>query len=520
MTGKRLTALLAKINIIEQHGPSDPPITDLVYDSREVQQGSLFFALKGLHSDGHDYIEKALAQGAAAVVHSDPLPRYARGVAYLRVENSRRAMSPIACSFYDDPSSEMTIIGVTGTDGKSTTSYFIQQLLQLSGKPAGLLTTVQFDLGRGAEKNYLRQSTPEATEIHRLLRAMRENGCTHAVVEATSHGLSPLNNRLGDVKFDVGVLTNISHEHLEFHKTLERYIDDKANLFRALPPETGIAVINAEEPHRQAFIDAAACPVYFYGISPGAQEPPGTADLTASEIEESPAGQSFFISRKTSAADTAEEPIQTRVKLPQPGRFNVENSLAALLALGHLPGESLQSYFPLIAELKPIKGRMVPVDEGQPFQVIVDYAHTPGSFRKLFPALRAQVDTGKLIAVFSSAGERDIEKRSQLGEIAAAYCDIIVLADEDPRGEVPLDILEDVAAGCGSMQREHELFLIEDRPTAIRYAFTLANKGDLVVLLGKGHEGSIIYADGPIPWDEETVAREQLRRLGYKPLNQ
>jgi UDP-N-acetylmuramoyl-L-alanyl-D-glutamate--2,6-diaminopimelate ligase len=434
-------------------------------------------------------------------------------------------MSPIACSFYDDPSSEMTIIGVTGTDGKSTTSYFIQQLLQLNGKPAGLLTTVQFDLGRGAEKNYLRQSTPEATEIHRLLRAMRENGCSHAVVEATSHGLSPLNNRLGDVKFDVGVLTNISHEHLEFHKTLERYIDDKANLFRALPPESGIAVINANEPHRQAFLDAAACPVYLYGISPETQAPLDTEHLTASEIVESAAGQSFLIRSKANTAKliqkrTAEEPIQTRVKLPQPGRFNVENSLAALLAVGHLPGESLQTYFPLIAELKPIKGRMVPVDEGQPFQIIVDYAHTPGSFRKLFPALRSQAGTGKLIAVFSSAGERDIEKRSQLGEIAAAYCDIIVLADEDPRREVPLDILEDVAAGCGSMQREHELFLIEDRPTAIRHAFTLANKDDLVVLLGKGHEGSIIYADGPIPWDEETVAREQLRRLGYKPFNQ
>src|SRR6056297_1467921 len=513
MTGKRLTALLAKINIIEQHGPSDPLVTDLVYDSREVQQGSLFFALKGLHSDGHDYIEKAIAQGAAAVVHSDPLPHYARDVAYLRVENSRRVMSPIACSFYDDPSSEMTIIGVTGTDGKSTTSYFIQQLLKLSGKTAGLLTTVQFDLGQGAEKNYLRQSTPEATEIHRLLRSMRENGCTHAVVEATSHGLSPLNNRLGDVKFDVGVLTNISHEHLEFHKTLERYIDDKANLFRALPPERGIAVINAEEPHRQAFIDAATCPVYLYGISPGKQEPLDTADLTASEIEESPAGQSFLISRKTSAAE--EPAIATLVNLPQPGRFNVENSLAALLVVGHLPGESLQTYFPLIAELKPIKGRMVPVDEGQPFQVIVDYAHTPGSFRKLFPALRSQVNKGNLIAVFGSVGERDIENRSQLGSIAAEYCDIIILADEDPRGEEPRDILEDIATGCKRVKRNEGLFLIEDRPAAIRHAFTLAEKNDLVVLLGKGHEGSIIYADGPIPWDEETAAREQLRALGY-----
>ncbi len=418
-------------------------------------------------------------------------------------------MSPIACSFFDDPSSEMTIIGVTGTDGKSTTSFFIQQLLKLSGKRTGLLTTVQFDLGDGPQKNYLRQSTPEAPEIHRLLRAMRENKCTHAVVEATSHGLSPLNNRLGDVSFDVGVLTNISHEHLEFHKTLERYIDDKANLFRALPLKGGFGVVNAEEAHRQAFINATQCPVHLYGTEEATKAGIKNLSIIAREIKETPEGQSFLVS------STTEETLNEYVKLPQPGRFNIENSIAALLAVGCLPGESLHTYLPLVSYLRPIKGRMVPVDEGQPFQVIVDYAHTPGSFRKLFPALRSQVNKGNLIAVFGSAGERDIEKRSQLGSIAAEYCDIIILADEDPRGEEPRDILEDIATGCKRMKRNEGLFLIEDRPAAIRHAFTLAEKNDLVVLLGKGHEGSIIYADGPIPWDEETAAREQLRALGY-----
>lgn len=507
MTGKRLSALLAKINIIEQHGPSDPHITALAYDSREVRSGSLFFALKGLHTDGHEYISSAVSKGAAAVIHSDPLPEYAQEVAYLRVENSRLLMSPIASSFYDAPSSEMTIIGVTGTDGKSTTCYFIQQLLALSGIRAGLLTTVQFDMGQGPEKNFLRQSTPEAPEIHRLLRTMRDNGCTHAVVEATSHGLSPLNNRLGDIEFDVGVLTNISHEHLDFHKTLERYIDDKANLFRALPPGSGYGVVNADEAHRQAFIDAADCPVYLYQIEPeaGSGSMPAV-DLAAADIEESPSGQSFHV-RSTE--------FTQQVILPQPGRFNIENTLAALLAVGRLTGRSTQSFLPFVSQLKPVKGRMVPVDQGQEFQVIVDYAHTPGSFRKLFPALRRQVGQGKLISVFGSAGERDIEKRSQLGEIASRYSDIIVLTDEDPRGEVPRQVLEDIAVGCSTLKLDDSLFLIEDRPTAIRYAFGLAEAGDLVVLLGKGHEGTIIYADGPIPWDEETAAREQLRALGY-----
>lgn len=448
-------------------------------------------------------------------MHSDPLSEYAQEVAYIRVENSRVLMSPIACTFYDDPSSEMTVIGITGTDGKSSTSFFIQQLLTLYGLRAGLLTTVQFDLGNGPEKNSLRQSTPEAPEIHRLLRSMRENGCTHAVVEATSHGLSPINNRLGDIKFDIGVLTNISHEHLDFHKTLMRYIDDKANLFRALPPDSGYAVINGAEAHRQAFIDAAGCKVYLYAAETEADSSATRSrekqfDLTAAGIEETGFGQSFYVQGPE---------LYEQLTLPQPGRFNIENTLAALLAAGHLPGQTIRDFLPFVSRLRPIKGRMVPVREGQEFQVIVDYAHTPGSFKKLFPALRRQAEQGKLIAVFGSAGERDLEKRSQLGAIASAYCDVIVLADEDPRGEAPRAILEDIAAGCTSMQRDKNLFLIEDRPTAIRHAFQMAGRGDLVVLLGKGHEGSIIYAAGAVPWDEETAAREQLQALGYSKGN-
>jgi UDP-N-acetylmuramoyl-L-alanyl-D-glutamate--2,6-diaminopimelate ligase len=398
----------------------------------------------------------------------------------------------------------MVVIGVTGTDGKSTTSYFIQQLLRKSGKKTGLLTTVQFDLGNSSSKNYLRQSTPEAPEIHRLLRQMRDNDCTHAVVEATSHGLSPINNRLGDVHFDAGVLTNISHEHLEFHKTLERYIDDKANLFRALPAEGGRAIINLDEPRRNAFEQASECPVFTYSLTDD------SADLYAADIRpltgDEHGGQEFVLMH------SGERSV---LQLPLTGRFNVENCLAALLAVSSLPGEELTTYLPFVAELEAIRGRMVPVRQGQPFQVIVDYAHTPGSFQKLFPSLRSQV-RGKLIAVFGSAGERDVEKRSIQGKIASEYCDIIILADEDPRGEDPLRILEDIAGGCEGMQRGENLLLIEDRPAAIRRAFLLAGENDLVILLGKGHEGSIIYVDGPVPWDEEQEAIKALRESGYQ----
>jgi UDP-N-acetylmuramoyl-L-alanyl-D-glutamate--2,6-diaminopimelate ligase len=516
MTGQRLSALLVNINIIEQHGPADPLISSLAYDSREVEEGGLFFALRGLHSDGHRFITAAVERGAAAVVCMELPPEISPGTAYILVENSRTVMSPISAVFYKHPSSELTVIGVTGTDGKSTTCYYIQQLLQGRGKKTGLLTTVQFDVGEGPEKNYLRQSTPEPPDVHRLLREMRNRGCTHAVVEATSHGLSKLNNRLGDVRFDVGVLTNISHEHLDFHKTLERYIDDKANLFRALPAQTGRAVVNLDDPHHDAFVRAAACPVLTYSVKTGTDTAAcGTdiaaasggdsagADLVARDIRESPGRLDFTLLHPGG---------ESALGLPQPGRFNVENCLAALLAVSSLPGEKLADFLPLTEKLRAIRGRMVPVKEGQDFEVLVDYAHTPGSFQKLFPALRERV-RGRLIAVFGSAGERDRAKRPILGRIAAEHADLIVLTDEDPRGEIPRSILEEIAAGCGGFEEGKDLFLIEDRPSAIARAFSMAGKNDLVVLLGKGHEGSIIYSDGPRPWDEEEEARRILKTM-------
>lgn len=492
--------MLSKINIEGQRGVTDTTVSSLAYDSREVKEGALFFALRGLHTDGHRFIPQVIEQGAAAIVCME-FPRVIDPrIAYIKVGDSRTVMSPLAAGFYGDPSSELFVIGVTGTDGKSTTGYFIQQLLRQRGKKTGLLTTVQFDLGTNTMKNYLRQSTPEATEVHRLLREMRDNGCTHAVVEATSHGLSPINNRLGDVHFDIGVLTNISHEHLEFHKTLEQYIDDKANLFRALPADRGRAIINLDEPRHGAFTEASSCLVRTYSL-----ENKG-ADLMAADIREGTAEQEILLRHAG---------VEDRVRLPLPGRFNVENCLAALLAVSSLPGEELSTFLPFVERLRAIKGRMVPVRQGQPFEVIVDYAHTPGSYRKLFPSLRQQVK-GKLIAVFGSAGERDLEKRPIQGKIASEYCDMVVLTDEDPRGEDPRRLLEDIAAGCSGLERDRDLLIIEDRPTAIRTAFSKAEKGDLVILLGKGHEGTIIYADGPIPWDEEQEAIAALKEAGYR----
>ena len=495
---KHLSDLLESVDVLEYTGPENPVIKELAYDSREVQPGTLFFALPGLHSDGHTFIPRALEAGAVAVIHSTPVVDPDPGIAYVRVANSRTAMSPIAAAFHDHPSRTLRVIGVTGTDGKSTTVFFIHQLLTLSGRKAGFLSTVNFNLGEETRKNYLRQSTPEAVEIHRLLRQMVDNGCTHAVVEATSHGLSPLNNRLGDVAFDAAVMTNISHEHLEFHKTLERYVDDKANLFRFTAPDGG-AVINADDPQAEVFGRASRCPVVSYSLRPGG------GDLWAEKI--TPRG---FSQEITLGGLGGEE----TVILNQPGRFNAENLMAALLGISRLTNEPVHRFLPLVSQLKATKGRMVPVEMGQPFTLLVDYAHTPGSFEKLFPILREQT-SGRLVAVFGSAGERDVEKRPIQGQIASRYSDILVLADEDPRQEDAAAITAQIAAGCTGKIPGETLFIIHNRAEAIHHACTLAREGDTVVLLGKGHEGSIIYADGPREWDEETQARKALTRLGF-----
>ncbi len=500
---KKLSAIITGINSLQLHGDPEVRICGLSYDSREIEAGDLYFALPGLHSDGHSYIPQAIEKGAAAIICTrlpSPLPP---DTTIVLVADSRRAMSPVSAAFYDHPSRELRVIGVTGTDGKSSTVSFLHQMLSALGHRCGFLSTVQFNTGGESCKNHFRQSTPEATEIHKALRQMVEGGCSHAVVESTSHGLSPRNNRLGDVHYDGALITNISHEHLEFHGTMEQYMDDKANLFRMTGENSGIAVVNKDDANYQLFIDAflSSGGERYYSYS---AEGAGAAHWSASKIVESPTSLRFTI--------TSPEGEAAEAQLKLSGRFNIDNILAATTILCETEGISPLQLEPVFPTLKAVKGRMVPVDEGQPFQVIVDYAHTPGSFSRLFPAIRPLVK-GRLFALFSSAGERDLEKRPVLGSIASRYADIIFLADEDPRGEEPLALLRDVAAGCSGKVEGKDLFIIEDRREAMKRAFSMMHDRDCILLLGKGHEGSIIYDGFSIEWDEEAVARQVLREL-------
>ncbi len=506
MGAKTLSTLLSGISTGKVRGDLDTPITGISYDSRTTQPGDAFFAIQGEHTDGHKYIEDAIRAGAGAIIHTKRVSAARETIPFVQSSSVRRLLSAAAAAHYDHPSRTLYCIGVTGTDGKSTTTYMIYQLLRSLGVAAGFMSTVFVDTGTGVRKNPLRQSTPEAPEVHRILAAMRDNGLTHAVVEATSHGLSEKTYRLEDVFWKGAVFTNLGHEHLEFHGSFERYRSDKTRLFAALDRrvETGawgeFGVVNVDDTNASAFQNATERRLFTYSAAGN------PADIRAYNIESDDRGNRF---------DVEVEGTRFSGRLSFPGDFNVGNALAALAAAHRASGMPWEKVGSHLERLTPLPGRMQRIGEGQGFDVIVDFAHTPASFEHVLPAVKSRT-AGRLIVVFGSAGERDRGKRKLQGQIADRFADTIILADEDPRGEEPERILEEIAGGCRSHERNIDLHLIPDRREAILRALKLATAGDAVLLLGKGHESGIIYSDRTVEWDEAGVARELLHEMGYR----
>ena len=497
---KRLSTLLDNYNIISTMGknPFDNDVIaeNIAYDSRSVGKNSAFFALKGIHTDGHNYIESAIKSGASAVFVSAMPEKINTDVSYILVDDTRKAMSFFSAAFYDYPAQKLKTIGVTGTDGKSTTVSFLYQLFNMLGKQTGFISTVEYDSCGKVKKNPYRQSTPEAPEIMSILSEMVSNDLEYAIIESTSHGLSEKTSRLASVKYNAGILTNISHEHLEFHGTMENYINDKANLFRKAED---FCVVNYDEPTKNSFISAASAPVLSYSL----EDP--NANIYASSITITDSGSRF---------DVHCNGKKLKAELCMPGIFNIENFFAAALTISKITGIDIAEITPFAKSLKPVLGRMDVVDMGQNFTVIVDYAHTPGSFTKIFPLIKKSVKK-RLISVFGSAGERDIEKRAIQGKIASEYSDIIILSDEDPRGEDPMTIIDQIESGVIRDFDRSFIYKIPDRQSAINKAMEIAEPGDTVILLGKAHESSIIYKDHFIPWNEKEAAIKSLALIGY-----
>ncbi len=510
-------------------------ITGLAFDSRAVKQGFLFFALPGVHTNGNRFIESALKNGAKAVIYQDELPenleKGADGVAFLHVKDSRFVMAAVADAFYDFPSKKLVIFGVTGTEGKSSTVSFIWQLLRKAGKKCGFISTVEYSLGGEAMPNPEHQTTPEAPIICEKLYAMIQNGCTHAVVESSSHGLSVRTNRLGSVLFDEAAFMNVTHEHLEFHGTHEQYKYDKANLFRALDkhdhrkllcgnkePEliNPVGAVNLDDKAAGYFAEATAKKVVGFSIEENPNVPASITDyFVAKEIKETAAGVTCVIKRMHKDGANATMLYEQQAELSVYGTFNVYNALAATILISASCGIDERKIIEWWNTLKPVTGRMTVIDEGQPFEVLIDYAHTPSSFETIFKPLSERIHGrgSRIIALFGSAGERDTKKRPEQGRIASKYADIIILTDEDPRKEDAVSILKEIAAGCVNKTEGKDLLLINNRPEAIRKAFSLAKKGDLVLLLGKGHENSIIYNETATPYNEIAEAKAALEDI-------
>ena len=506
---KRLSGLIEYCNIISVKGSTDKDIKGIAYDSRSASEGFAFFALTGIHTDGHRFIKNAFEQGVAAVFIEKEPEEYLEGLTYILTENTRTAMSAFSSAYYDFPSSKLNVIGVTGTDGKSSTVSFIYQLLKKAGYKAGFISTVEYDCSGTIEKNPYRQSTPESPEIMKILSRMVESGFEYAVIESTSHGLSEKTARLIDVKYNSGVLTNISHEHLEFHGTIENYVNDKANLFRKAED---FCIVNGNEKYATEFIKAAHTDVYsYYGAGTDKTE---AAAIPFDKELKSACALNIDSDGITTKFDINYKGKNYPVTMNIPGIFNVDNITAAVLAASLSTGRDIGDFAKLVDSVIPVTGRMDTIEMGQPFSVIVDYAHTPGAFEKIFPLIKKTVKK-RLITVFGSAGERDTEKRPVQGKIAAEYSDIVILSDEDPRGEDAVTILEDIKAGIDISFDKNSIYLIPDRQEAINKAVSLAKEGDTVILLGKGHESSIIYADGKIEWNERRAAEKALIRAGY-----
>jgi UDP-N-acetylmuramoyl-L-alanyl-D-glutamate--2,6-diaminopimelate ligase len=493
-----LSDLVAALPHARVWGDTGVAIAAIACDSRRVTPGSLFVAYRGVAVDGHDYVSHALANGAVAVVAQRELEGLP--VPVIVVPNGREALAHLSAAWYGFPARRLIVVGVTGTDGKTTTCNLLHSILTASGRRAGLVTTVNAVIGERAMDTGLHTTTPDAPDVQRYLAEMVAAGMEIAVLEATSHGLEQ--HRVSACDFDVAVVTNVTHEHLDIHGSLAAYQQAKAMLFRHLlagyrkPGVPKVAVLNADDDSYRYLRPIPADRQLTYSLR-------GDADVVASHVHRSAAGVRFTVQGPAAG-------FELRTVLV--GDYNLSNILAAssaALALG-VPVEAIQQG---VWAVKGVVGRMERVDEGQDFTAIVDFAHTPNALERALETART-LTGGRVIAVFGCAGERDREKRAWMGEISGRLADVTVLTAEDPRTESVEAIMDEMARGAeeAGAVRGESYFRIADRAEAIQFAVDLARPGDLVIACGKGHERSMCYGTVETPWSEHEALRNALRR--------
>ena len=455
----KLKELLKDIHVLEMHAAPELDITEIYYDSRKVTEGSLFVAISGFASDGNRFIPMAMSKGAAVVVTAK---KPEGEVPYILVESDRLALAMLGCNFYGHPAKAMTMIGVTGTNGKTSVTLLLKQVLEAClGAKVGLIGTMANQIGD--EVIPTERTTPESFELQSLFARMRDAGCSHVVMEVSSHAVTL--ERIGGTHFDVAAFTNLTEDHLDFHKTMDAYCDAKAELFRRCDK----AVINADDSYSGRILSAAACPVLTTSAA-------GDAGLRAENLALESECVRF-------TAVCGEETAQ--VEVPIPGKFTVYNALTVLGIAKEL-GISLADCAAALKTVQGVKGRIEVVPTpGTPYSVLIDYAHTPDGLENVISSVQGFCK-GRVITVFGCGGDRDPMKRPIMGHIGVSLSDIGIITSDNPRTEKPSAIIEDILEGVE--EEDGEYIVVEERREAIRYAMDIAKKDDIIILAGKGHE--------------------------------
>ena len=478
----KLAQLLKHIDVLESTADPELEITGISYDSRKTKPGDLFVAIKGFEADGHRFIPKAVASGAAAVLCEDA-PQ--DGTPYIRIRDCRYGLAIASREFYGDPASRMKLVGFTGTSGKTSSTHIMKHVLEAElGAKVGLIGTNGNMIGE--RLLHTEHTTPESLELHQLFRQMADEGCTHVVMEVSSHSLEL--KRVAGITFDVAVFTNLSQDHLDLHGTMEAYAAAKKKIFSQC--KTGW--VNIDDEHGAFMMDGAACSVQRYSTRQD-------AELTAGDIALSAGGVSFKASYKGESVP---------VRLSIPGMFSVYNALSVMAACFSL-GMSLSDAADGISSARGVKGRMEPVPTDGDYSVIIDYSHKPDALEKALKALRP-VTRGRLIVLFGCGGDRDRGKRPIMGKVAAENADLIIVTSDNPRTEEPMDIINEILPGLENSQKPCKM--ICDRPEAIRWAIDNARHGDVILLAGKGHEDYQIIGHEKHHMDEREIVRDFLEK--------
>ncbi|HWI54287.1 MAG TPA: UDP-N-acetylmuramoyl-L-alanyl-D-glutamate--2,6-diaminopimelate ligase [Desulfobacteria bacterium] len=492
---RTLGDLIRDIQVTEKSGDLSADIKGIAYDSRKVEPGFVFVCVQGFKSDGHNFVDAALEKKAAAIVAQKPV-RVPEGIPLILTPDTRKALALMGGAFADYPSRKLIMIGITGTNGKTTTTYLAEQILKEHGGKVGLIGTIMNKIGDRVFP--VKNTTPESLDLQLLLKEMADEKVTHVVMEVSSHALEL--DRVAGVEFDTAVFTNITQDHLDFHETMENYLAAKTKLFSnlnnsAVKKKEKYSIINVDDPSSDSVIRAAAGKILTYGINK-------KCDVKASNINLKANGVSF---------DVRTPEFELFLELRLTGLFNVYNALAAL-SVGLAEGVSPADIKNALESVKGVPGRLEPVDEGQAFTVLVDYAHTPDGLENIIKAAR-EFTGGRVITLFGCGGDRDRTKRPIMGEISGRLSDYSILTSDNPRTEEPLFILSQIEGGVSRVADRTRYSVIPDRREAIGYAVKMAQPGDVVLVAGKGHETYQIVGDKVNHFDDREEVSNALRAL-------